>query len=155
MMPVTVLGVGNPIMGDDAIGVELLARVRRDREDLPVEWVDGGIGGLDLLPVVTDTARLLILDAVAGTTPGTVQRLSGDQIPRMLAAKLSPHQVSMLDVLAAARLLGKEPEVEAVGIVPASVDLRVGLSEEATAALDEAAVVAGGVLQAWLAEDQS
>jgi hydrogenase maturation protease len=150
---VTVLGVGNPIMGDDGVGLELLARVTAARPDARVEVVDGGTGGMELVPVVREARRLLVLDAVAGHTPGAVVRLAGDQIPRMLAAKLSPHQVGLLDVFAAARLLGDEPdEVEVVGVVPASVDLRVGLSREVEAALPAATAAALEVLDRWLVQ---
>lgn len=150
---VTVLGVGNPIMGDDGVGLELLARVADARPDARVEHVDGGTGGMELVPVVREARRLLVLDAVAGRTPGAVVRLSGDQIPRMLAAKLSPHQVGLLDVFAAARLLGDEPdEVAVIGVVPASVDLRLGLSPEVAAALPAATAAALEVLDGWLAQ---
>lgn len=153
-MMVTVLGVGNPIMGDDGIGLELLTALQeRLGADAPVEFVDGGTGGMELLPVVQEAGRLLVLDAVAGDEPGQVVRLSGSQLPRLMAAKLSPHQVGLLDVFAAARLLRSEPDqVEVVGVVPESVDLlRVGLSECVRGAIDEAVDQAVGVLEPWLA----
>ena len=150
---ITVLGVGNPIMGDDGVGLELLAGVQERCGDLRVEFVDGGTGGMELLPVVQDTSSLLILDAVAGSVPGEVKVLVGDQISRMLASKLSPHQVSLLDVFAAARLLGSEPStVVVVGVVPESVDVRLGLSEVVTAAVPAAVDRAVSVLSGWLAE---
>jgi len=149
---ITVLGVGNPIMGDDGVGLELLAALRAARPGPGIDYVDGGTGGMELVPVVQDATRLLILDAVAGDTPGQVVRLDGDQIPRLLATKLSPHQVGLLDVFAAARLLGREPsQVAVVGIVPESVDLRVGLSDVVAGAVAEAARLAATVVDEWLA----
>ena len=146
----TVLGVGNPIMGDDGVGLALLSAVQTARPDVDADYVDGGTGGLDLLPVVEDTGRLLVLDAVAGDTPGTVLRLDGDQVPRLLAAKLSPHQVGLLDVFAAARLLGREPaEVVVVGVVPASVELRLGLSDAVAASVPAAARLACEIVDDW------
>ncbi|MDR0431898.1 MAG: hydrogenase maturation protease, partial [Bifidobacteriaceae bacterium] len=67
--PITVLGVGNPIMSDDAVGLALLERLEQQRPDPRIEYVDGGTGGLELLPVVQDAQRLLILDAVRGANP--------------------------------------------------------------------------------------
>lgn len=152
--PVTVLGVGNPIMGDDGTGLALLALLRAARPDPRVCYLDGGTGGMALVPVVQDAGRLLVLDAVAGRTPGTVARFSGDQLPRMLSARLSPHQVSLLDVFAAARMLNRgEPDaVEVVGVVPELVDLAYGLSDTVTAALPAALDAAAAVLDGWLAE---
>jgi hydrogenase maturation protease len=151
--PVTVLGVGNPIMGDDGAGPQLLTMLASERHDDRIEYVDGGTGGMELVPVVQEATRLLILDAVAGPVPGGVVHLTGDQIPRMLAAKLSPHQVGLLDVLSAVRLLGHEPDrLEVVGVVPESVDLRIGLSASVADALPDAVALAAGILDRWLAE---
>lgn len=149
----TVLAVGNEIMGDDGVGPALLAGLApRWADDPRVELVAGGTDGLALLPVVEDAARLLILDAVAAEgPPGTVVELHGDQVPRLLGQKLSPHQVGLLDVLVAARLLGREPaEVAVVGIVPASVELAVGLDPAVAAALPDALAAADAVVAAWL-----
>jgi hydrogenase maturation protease len=148
-----VLGVGNPIMSDDGVGLALLARLEQARPSHRVAYVDGGTGGMSLLPEVEAAARLLVLDAVAGGQPGEVRHLSGDEIPRLLASKLSPHQIGLLDVLTAARLRGAEPAlIEVVGVVPASVELAIGLTEPVQAALDEATARALAVLDAWLAE---
>jgi len=148
---ITVLGVGNPIMGDDGIGVELLKAVQEECPDPRVDYVDGGISGMELLPTVQSARRLLILDAVTGATPGQIMELNGDQIPRLLSAKLSPHQLGLLDVFAAARLLGTEPdEVAVVGIVPEFVDVQIGLTPPVSAALPEATRRAVAVLSRWL-----
>ncbi|GAB2460919.1 HyaD/HybD family hydrogenase maturation endopeptidase [Xylanimonas ulmi] len=150
---ITVLGIGNPIMADDGVGLALIAYLSRSVTDPRVQIIDGGTGGMELVPVVQDSERLLVLDAVAGPEPGTVVLLTGDQVPRLLASKLSPHQVGLLDVLSVARLLGREPrEVVIVGIVPEVVDLRFSLSDVVTEALDEAAAMAYEVVEHWLAE---
>ncbi|MEA5153748.1 HyaD/HybD family hydrogenase maturation endopeptidase [Raineyella sp.] len=152
----TVLGVGNPIMGDDGVGLAVLEALRVARDAFPgdgarLEYVDGGTGGMALLPLVQESPRLLVLDAVAGPIPGTVVHLRGDQVPRMLSSKLSPHQVGLLDVFAAARLLGQEPEtVEVIGVVPESVDLRLGLSPTVAAAVPDAVSRARRILDRWL-----
>jgi hydrogenase maturation protease len=151
--PITVLGVGNLIMSDDGVGLALLGRLQAERDDVRISYVDGATGGMELLPVVQDAERLLILDAVAGTEAGTVVTISGDQVPRLLATKLSPHQVGLLDLFAASRLLGTEPrEVEVVGIVPQGVDLGLELSAPVSAAVDEAVAAACGVLDRWLGD---
>ena len=152
---ITVLGVGNPIMGDDGVGLELLRAVEAACPDPRVDYVNGVTGGMELLPVIQDATRLLVLDAVAGPEPGVVVRLNGDQVPRMLSAKLSPHQVGLLDLFAAARLLGNEPaEVVVVGVTPESVDVRVGLSPAVAAALGPAAALACDVVTSWLADPE-
>lgn len=146
----TVLGIGNPLMGDDGVGITLLEELMSRYPQHDVEFVDGGTIGLSLLPTVLDTGSLLVLDAVAGPVPGTVVHLSGDQLPRLLTMLLSPHQVGLLDVLASARLLGSEPSrIAVVGITPAFVDMRLGLSPEVEAAVPQALELVRRVLREW------
>jgi hydrogenase maturation protease len=150
----TVLGIGNPLMGDDGVGIALLEQLVRLDLEQHVEFVDGGTIGMSLLPLVLDSHSLLILDAVSGPKPGTVIHLSGDQLPWLLRMKLSPHQAGLLDVLASARLLGAEPSrIAVVGVVPAFVDLRLGLSPEVEAALPHALTLARRVLREWRTTD--
>jgi len=152
MPAVTVLGVGNPIMADDGIGLELLAAVMAARPNVCVEYIDGGTGGMELIPVVQDATRLLVLDAVASDRPGRVMVLDGDQLPRLLSAKLSPHQVGLLDVFTSVRLLGHEPaEVKVVGITPLKVDIALGLSPVVQDAMPDAVARACAVIDGWLA----
>jgi hydrogenase maturation protease len=131
MVHTLVLGVGNILMRDEGIGVravELLA----ERYDFPpeVQLLDGGTLGLDLLPYVEDADRLLVIDAVQmGGQPGTVVRLEGEEIPASLSIKISPHEMGLADVLAAARLRGRCPgELALVGVEAGVIDTGLELS---------------------------
>lgn len=160
----TVLAVGNPIMGDDGIGLEILAQLQQLLPQRPV-WqaaiargelalLEGGTNGMELVPVVQEAERLLILDSVApgnGREPGQALRMSGDHVPRLLSMKISPHQVGLLDVLSSARLTGKEPTVlEVVGVVSENVDLNLGLTPTAASGIKPATDLAAEVLDSWL-----
>lgn len=151
----TVLGIGNPIMGDDGIGIAVLAELMATGLEQPVEFIDGGTIGMSLLPAVEDAGSLLVLDAVTGSgPPGTLVHLVGDQLPRLIRGKISQHQVGLLDVLAGARLRGTEPDrLAVVGLVPGDVSLRVGLSPEVAAAIGSATALARQVLRQWWAQD--
>lgn len=160
----TVLAVGNPIMGDDGIGLQILAGLQQLLPTRPA-WqaaqkagelalLEGGTGGMELVPVVQESEQLLILDSVApgnGRTPGQALHLSGDHVPRLLSMKMSPHQVGLLDILTSARLTGKEPHVlEVIGVVSENVDLRLGLTESARGGIPSAVGLAAEVLDSWL-----
>ena len=144
---VTCLAVGNTIMGDDGIGQALLELVE-DRGPAGVDYVDGAIAGLELLGEFQDAERLLVLDAVGA--PGEAVRLEGAEIRRFIPQNVSPHQVGLMDLFGAARLLNDEPaELVVVGVVAEKIELTVGLTETAQGGLEAAARLALDQLAAW------
>jgi hydrogenase maturation protease len=147
-----VVGLGNPLMGDDGLGLAALERLR-DEWELPpeVELVDGGTWGMNLLPMIESARRLLLLDAIrTGMPPGSECVLARDEIPRFLATKLSPHQIDLREVLAIAELRGTLPEETlALGLEPARVELGDRLSPRVEAKIDRLVDLAIDQLQRW------
>ena len=129
---VVVIGLGNPLMGDDGLGLAVLEELRTGYALPPnVELVDGGTWGMNLLPIIEDAAELILIDAIdAGQTPGSLVRLERDRLPRYLATKISPHQVDLRDVLGLAELRGTLPaNTVALGLQPESIEFRNSLSD--------------------------
>jgi hydrogenase maturation protease len=150
--PTLVIGLGNPLMRDDGIGLALLAGLMRRGPFVPEPlFVDGGTWGMNLLPTIEDAERVLFLDAVnAGAAPGTAVRLGRDSLPRWLGHKLSPHQIDLKEVLALAELRGRLPaDAVVVGIQPERVEMGTDLSAEARAGLEPALALAVETLEAW------
>lgn len=130
-MAILVLGLGNLLMQDDAVGIHAVQQLQRDyRLPSQVQLLDGGTLGLDLLPYIEEAERLLIIDALEmRSTPGSLHRLTGDEVPRAFAGKLSVHQMGLQDLLAVAELQGTLPEqVVVLGVQAASVDVGLELS---------------------------
>jgi hydrogenase maturation protease len=126
-----VIGLGSPLMGDDGLGLVALERLRdRWTFDPPVEFVDGGTWGMNLLHEIEDATRVVLIDAInAGRSPGSVIQLERADLPRFFALKLSPHQIDMKEVLAVAELRGTLPQqTVAIGIQPDRVELATELS---------------------------
>ena len=65
-----VLGLGNPLFGDDGVGIEVVARLRA-RYEWPedVAVVDGGTLGLRLVPLLEEAERAILVDAIAADAP--------------------------------------------------------------------------------------
>jgi hydrogenase maturation protease len=127
-----VIGLGNPLMGDDGLGLVALERLRREYAiPADVELVDGGTWGMNLLPVIEDAGRVILIDAIdVGTAPGSPVRLERARLPRYLATKISPHQVDLRDVLGLAELRGTLPnDTIAVGLQPKRIALGNQLSD--------------------------
>ncbi|MBI4503336.1 MAG: HyaD/HybD family hydrogenase maturation endopeptidase [Gemmatimonadetes bacterium] len=146
-----VIGLGNPLMADDGAGIAALERLREFDFDPPVELVDGGTWGLNLLPVIEDAERLVLLDAInVGARPGTTVVLERPQIPRYLSTKVSPHQIALSEVLALAELRGRLPEhTVAIGLQPERVEMTTELSPAVERALDRVVVAAVSRLGEW------
>jgi hydrogenase maturation protease len=130
--PLLVLGLGNVLLEDDGVGAAAVALLL-DRYTVPsgVPVLDGGTLGLSLLPYLQSADALILVDAVrADAPPGSLVRLSGDEVAPAVATRLSPHQVGVADLLDGARWLGRYPtRVILLGLVPESMDLVVGLSD--------------------------
>jgi len=106
-----VLGIGNVLMGDEGVGVEVARRLL----DLPlppgVEVVDGGTGSFVLLEPMRRAGRVLLIDAALDPTPpGTVRRLT-PRFSRDYPRSLTAHDIGLKDLLDAFHLLGQPPEV--------------------------------------------
>ena len=144
-----VLGLGNLLNRDEGLGVHALQAL--EAESAAVSFVDGGVLGLDLLPLVERCSHLLLLDAVdAGAAAGSIVELTAEDLPRLSGAKLSLHQTTFQDVLALAAVRGRLPqEVHLVGVQPADLSLGVGLSAAVAAALPSALQRATAVLRRW------
>jgi hydrogenase maturation protease len=135
-----VVGLGNPLMGDDGAGLAALERLREEYAMPPeVHLIDGGTWGMNILPVLEGADDIIFLDAIrTGAAPGTVVELEGDEMPRMLSHKMSPHQIDLREVLALAMLRGTLPDqLVAIGVEPDRVEMTLDLSPPVTAALDE------------------
>ena len=147
-----ILGLGNPLLADDALGLVALERLR-DQYDLDdtISIHDGGTWGMQLMPMIEDSARVLFLDAIdKGEAPGTLIRLEGEAIPATLAKMISPHQLDLREVLAMTRLRGTFPEdAVAIGVQPETTITRVALSASVAARVDDVVYAAVAQLEAW------
>jgi hydrogenase maturation protease len=146
-----VIGLGNPLMGDDGFGLVALERLRDEWMLDGVELVDGDTWGMSLLPLIEDSDRVVLLDAIAaGARPGDVVVLERERLPIYLTRKLSPHQIDMRDVLATAEWRGKLPaETVAIGVQPLSVEMRLDLSPEVDGAVEAVVAIVIARLEQW------
>ncbi|MEQ1691562.1 MAG: HyaD/HybD family hydrogenase maturation endopeptidase, partial [Gemmatimonas sp.] len=153
-LPVTaaVIGLGNPLLGDDALGLVALERLQ-NRYELPddVSLHDGGTWGMSLLPTIEDATNVLFLDAIdRKEVPGTFIRLEGTEIPATLAQMVSPHQIDLREVLAVTMLRGTFPHsAVAVGVQPETLATQVALSRIVASKVDEVVDAAVAQLRAW------
>jgi hydrogenase maturation protease len=144
--PVLVLGIGNVLMGDDAVGSRVVEALRAGAADgsldvpTDVALVDGGSLGIELLPELAEARAAVLVDAaLVGDAPGTIAvwRVDGPAGAADVADALgSP---GLADLLATARLVDALPaSLSIVGIQPAALAAHHGLSAAVEAALPAA-----------------
>lgn len=156
-----VLGLGNLIQGDEALGGQVVARLLARREALgalpfpdAVELIDGGTVGLGLIPYLVDLDGLVIVDVVdAGALCGTLVDLdaaailSHDQV-------MGVHDLGAEELLGALAFMGALPRrARVVGVQPAAITLGTELSAIVAAAVPGLIASVVGYLAAWQRED--
>ena len=132
--PTLVVGLGNPILGDDGIGwwvVDALeARLATDERargmagDLELDRV--AVGGLSLMERLVGYERVLLVDAIlGGEMPGTVSVGALAETVCHLAGHLdSAHDVSLPEALSTGRALGARlpDDITVVSVAVRDVD---------------------------------
>lgn len=133
-----VIGVGNILLSDEGIGVHVVSALGR-REDMEgIELIDGGVAGATLLNHIEGEAKVVVIDAVAAPLPpGTVVRLSPNDLKAAAGPRYSLHDLNLAEALDLMRLRDTLPEMRILGIVPADIETyRIGLSDPLAAAFD-------------------
>ena len=129
-----VLGLGNVLMGDDALGPYLIGLLQaRYRFEEGVSAEDLGTPGLDLHPHLAGLEALILVDTVrAKGDAGEVRTYRRDEILRHPPAqRVSPHDPGVKEALLALEFAGDGPsDVFLVGVIPGNVEQSVGLTAE-------------------------
>ena len=106
-MKTLILGLGNPILSDDGVGLRVAAELEGRLDHQEVTVMDTSMAGLSLLDVLAGYDRAIIIDAIqtVGGEAGDVYRLEaeGFNITRHAA---SPHDVNFATALELGHRLG-------------------------------------------------
>ena len=120
-MKTIVIGLGNPILGDDGVGWKVAEEVmKRLPEDAPVDVICLSVGGISLMENLIGYERAIIVDAFATDAPvGSISILKLDQLPNYSALHTtSAHDTSLHSAMELGRLMGAQlpDDVMIVGI---------------------------------------
>lgn len=129
---VLILGVGNPILSDDGIGIHV-ARELQKREMPGVDVEELAASGLELLDVVRGYDKVVIIDAIQTTKgkPGELHILEEKDFEKSIHGS-SPHGINIATALALGRkLVPNEMPKEIVFFAVEAEDL-VNVSERLT-----------------------
>jgi hydrogenase maturation protease len=138
--PLLVLGLGNPLRGDDGLGIRAIEMLAKRELPPEVTVADGGTPGWGLVSTLQDWSRVILVDAAQfGGAPGSwccihLDDLSlGDQ-----QAFVSLHAAGVLEALSLAQALGTLPqEITLYCVEPERLENGAGFSPAVEAVLPE------------------
>ncbi len=134
-----VIGLGNPLISDDSVGLRVAQHLRTRLAHCPdVDVTEDYWGGLRLMERMIGYQRAIVVDAICtGAPPGTIHHLTPDMLATQRSA--SAHDVNLPTALAFGRHAGAQlpddANVRLVGIEALDV---VNFSERCTPAVTAA-----------------
>jgi hydrogenase maturation protease len=149
-MKILVLGLGNPLITDDSVGLRVAAKLKPLLADRPeVEVSEDYWGGLRLMERMVGFDRAIVIDAICtGAPPGSIHRLTPGSIPTQRSA--SSHDVNLPTALTLGRTAGLQlPGDDQILLVGIEAEDILSFGEQCTPAVESAiAPVVEEVLQA-------
>ncbi|NHJ86588.1 MAG: hydrogenase maturation protease [Asgard group archaeon] len=150
---ILVLGVGNPILSDDGVGIHVLKEVEKKYPSNPtIEFDDLSTGGLSLAERFVGYKKVIIIDALAleDGSPGVVHRLTIDDFNTTVHMYCA-HDCNLAtayDVLK--KELGKEKLPEEVIIIGIEAEIFDQFSEELSELAQKAVPIAVSMVESEL-----
>lgn len=132
-----ILGVGNPLRGDDSLGLAILRRIR-GRLPRNTKVIYGGVAPENFIGKIRmlKPSHVLIIDAALfGGKPGEARLILPEQISDMT---ISTHTIP-LSLLAWLIQRETDAKIALLGIEPKNLGLEEGVSQEVREAIDRCA----------------
>jgi len=156
-----IIGLGNPILGDDGVGWRVAEQIEKEIEakqllypHLCIDVQKFSLGGLSLMEQMIDTDAVILIDAIqTGHQPiGSVYRLNLDELPNYSAGHTtSPHDTSLQNALQAGKLMGAYlPEI--IWIVAIEAEKVYEFSEQLSPPVEQAIPKACQAVWEYLSE---
>ncbi len=151
---ILILGIGNPLMGDDGIGVHAARELAPRCEALPgVRCLDGGTLGYLLAGYLEGIDGLIVVDAAQmQADPGTVQVFEDQAMDHFLVThpNCSVHEVGLADLIGMAALEGHLPARRAlVAVQPQETTWNIEMSGAVAASLPLACAQVMNLMEVW------
>jgi hydrogenase maturation protease len=139
MAAIRIIGLGNELRGDDAVGL-LAARQLRQTIGDRAEVIEADLAGVDLIESMKGARVAILIDAArSGKNPGMIHRLDASDSP--IGVRMRPHSSHALgisDALELSRSIGVLPaKVIVYGVEAGNTEAGQALSSAVAKALDE------------------
>lgn len=144
-MKTLVIGLGNPILTDDGVGVKVAYEIENALQpEIPDDLTitEASVGGLRLMEMLIGFDRVILIDAIMiknGGKFGTIHRLTLEDLRNISPTQhsASAHDTSLVTALDAGMTMGLHLPTEFI-IYAVEVENILDFSEESTPAVAEA-----------------
>ena len=132
-----VIGIGNPYMRDDAVGIRVVDELRKMDLGQDVFLYEYHAMDLSLLSFFQKASRVIIVDALkSGRPPGTVSKYSVNTRESPLLKLPNLHEFQLFDIMDLASQTGILPLPFAlIGVEPADITAGEGMSQQVISAI--------------------
>ena len=105
-MKTLVLGLGNPILSDDGVGIKVAQELREKLRDPQVTVAESSLAGISLLDFVVGYNQVMIIDAIQtkGGKAGQIYRMRPEDFSSAKHLS-SPHQINLITALELGKML--------------------------------------------------
>ncbi|MBE0517346.1 MAG: hydrogenase maturation protease [Methanophagales archaeon] len=139
-MKLLVLGIGNPILGDDGVGFHVAQELATRIKDDAIDIEDASTSGLNVLDIIMGYEKVVIIDAIKteGGEPGEIYRLRPEDFFKSVHLATSMHDLNLPTVLEVGNKLMPEEMPREIVIFAIEVEEIEKFTEEMTAKVKEA-----------------
>jgi len=148
-----VLGLGNPILGDDSVGFRVIQELKDKFSRPGLTLMESSASGLGLLDLITGYDKVIIIDAIQteGGQAGKIYRLNTENLSdtRHLG---SPHSINLATALELGKKLGIALPQQIIIFAIEVVDVNT-FSEKCTLEVEQAIPLAVSMIAEELGGD--
>jgi hydrogenase maturation protease len=99
------------LMGDEAVGIQVVKSLNQDELPKNVDVIDGGTGGFHLLSYLSDYKKIIFVDASLDDRPEGTVTIIEPKFSSDFPKSLSAHDIGLKDLIESASLLGDLPQM--------------------------------------------
>lgn len=144
-MKTLVIGLGNPILTDDGVGVKVAEQIANQLSHVrnpDITVTEASVGGLRLMELMNGYSKVIIIDALIhedNNLPGRFHRLNLDDLRVMAPTQhsASAHDTNLITALDAGKLLGLSLPKEVI-IFAIEVENVMDFNDQVTPAVSRA-----------------
>lgn len=119
-MKTLIIGIGNPILGDDGIGIQIVQQLKEKITRKNIFFDEAMTGGMNLLDLIKGFDKAILVDTIYDmkSSFGSVKRFTIDESSTVHSC--NPHDVSLPEAITLAKKLGEQQipkDIIIIGIV--------------------------------------